>query len=416
MSKKFFKKQKFEIDRRSFLKTSSASIGTALTSQLISSKSIAAKSRSNIDNKILVVLELSGGNDGLNTIVPYADDVYYKLRPKIGLRENQLLKVDDHFGFNPGIVGLERLFKDGKMAIVHAAGYDNPSFSHFTSMAYYHTAAPNSGEEYGWIGRLADNMQDNKSDNLVINIDNRQSLAVTGKATVPVVFDEPEKFKRKGLDDTSLLLSRKSKNINSDNKSLNYLKTIASASVDSSILVNQAWKNYRREVDYGIAPLDLDKIAALIKAELPTKIYYTSFRDNAFDTHVHQNNLHRRLLSYASDAIQGFMADIELMGRSEDVILLVFTEFGRRCNENTSLGTDHGAAGPIFILGKNIQGGHFGEIPDLSKSLDEGDNLKHTTDFRSVYATIIKDWFDIEPKTILKNDFPILNFINHSST
>ena len=147
-------------------------------------------------NKILVVLELSGGNDGLNTVVPYGDDAYYRHRPAIGIPKNQLRLLDDHFGLNPGMAGFERLYKDGNLAIVHGCGYDNPSYSHFSSMAYWHTAAPNSGDEYGWVGRLADAMAPAAPANYVVNIASRQSLAVRSQRHVPVVFDQPERFMR----------------------------------------------------------------------------------------------------------------------------------------------------------------------------------------------------------------------------
>ena len=143
------------------------------------------------NGKILVILELSGGNDGLNTVVPYGDDAYYRHRPEIGLPKTDLRILDDHFGLNPGMAGFESLFKDGKMAIVHGCGYDNPSFSHFTSMAYWHTSAPNSGEEYGWVGRLADDMEPSAPANYLVNVAARQSLAVRSKSHVPVVFDQP---------------------------------------------------------------------------------------------------------------------------------------------------------------------------------------------------------------------------------
>ena len=149
-------------------------------------------------NRILVVVELSGGNDGLNTLVPFGDDAYYKHRPTLGIRPDKLRKIDDHFGWNSGMAGFEKLYKDGKLAVIHGCGYDQPSFSHFTSMAYLHTAAPNSGEEYGWVGRLGDALQPKTAANFIVNIDATQSLAVKSHVHVPVVFDEPERFTRKG--------------------------------------------------------------------------------------------------------------------------------------------------------------------------------------------------------------------------
>src|SRR5215468_5450493 len=148
--------------------------------------------------RILVVLELSGGNDGLNTLVPYGDDAYYRLRPKIGIRASSVRKIDEHFGFSAGMAGFERLYKDGRLAIVHGCGYANPSFSHFSSMAYWHTAAPNSGDEFGWVGRLADSLQPGGAPNFVVNIDATQSLAVRSRQHTPVVFDDPARFGRKG--------------------------------------------------------------------------------------------------------------------------------------------------------------------------------------------------------------------------
>ncbi len=392
------------MNRRNFLKNSVAS---TLASLIPFNLALSNNDKANISDKILVVLELSGGNDGLNTIVPYGDDLYYKHRPNLGIKKEDLLIIDDHFGFNPGIVGLERLFKDGQMAIFHGCGYENPSFSHFTSMNYMHTAAPNSGEEYGWLGRLADNMAPNTYKNLLINVDKSQSLAVRSENHVPIVFDDPNRFQRQGFDTQKQLLSNigVSEGQKAVNKTHDFLLQLSAGANDSSSLISTAWNDYKRQVDYGIAPTDLDKIAALIEHDMPSRLYYTSFRDNAFDTHVHQANLHRRLLSYASDAIRGFMEDIDRIGKAEEVILLVMTEFGRRVPENTSLGTDHGAAGPMFIIGHNVKGGHYGTIPDLKNGLDDGDNLKFTTDFRNVYATAIEGWLDINSKNILKKQF-----------
>src|SRR2546425_5902871 len=153
------------------------------------------------DGRILVVLELSGGNDGLNTVVPYGDDAYYRHRPKIGLRPARVRKIDEHFGFNPGMVGFERLYKDGKLAVAHGCGYATPSFSHFTSMAYWHTAAPNRGDEYGWVGRLADSMAPQAPANFLVNIDAHQSLAGRTEDHTAHEFDDPNKFSPEGFLD-----------------------------------------------------------------------------------------------------------------------------------------------------------------------------------------------------------------------
>ena len=363
-----------------------------------------ARDHSAGSGKILVVLELSGGNDGLNTLVPYGDDAYYRHRPKLGIRADKLRKIDDHFGFNKGMSGFERLYKDGMMAAVHGCGYAQPSFSHFTSMAYWHTAAPNSGEQFGWVGRLADALDPELTPNFIVNIDEAQSLAVVAREHVPVVFDDPEQFARKGLyQERAILDSVRSPGADLT-ASQRYLLNIAQSAQDASIHVRRAWSDYKSPVDYGVAPLDLPKIAALISSGMQSRLYYTSFRHNAFDTHVQQPNLHQRLLTYASDAVAGFFKDMDRIGRADDVVMLVFSEFGRRVTENTNLGTDHGTANNMYLIGKQVNGGHYGKLPSLV-DLDDG-NLVYTTDFRRVYATAISGWLGYDnTETLLRGRF-----------
>ena len=356
------------------------------------------------DKRILVVLELSGGNDGLNTLVPYGDDAYYRHRPKLGIRPKQLRVIDEHHGFNPGMAGFERLYKDGRMAVVHGCGYAQPSFSHFTSMAYWHTAMPNSGEEYGWIGRLADAIDPKLTPNFVINIDETQSLAVRARHHLPVSFDDPKRFIRKGLYEQRRLLDAVPEAQAHDTPSLRFMRDVAESVHESSRLVREACARYKTPVDYGIVPLDLPKIAALIAADMPTRLYYSAFRRNAFDTHVQQAELHQRLLTYASDSVAGFMQDMERIGRAKDVTLLVFSEFGRRVPENTSLGTNHGTANHMDVIGQPVRGGHYGTLPSLTQ-LDEGDNLIHTTDFRRVYASLIEGWLGADAQQVLRGRF-----------
>lgn len=398
------------VSRRRLLRTgiSGAALGALgglAVPGLLGGKGRARAAESASDNRILVVLELSGGNDGLNTVVPYGDDAYYRHRPNIGLKPDGILKLDDHFGLNPGMAGFERLYKEGKLAILHGCGYDDPSFSHFTSMAYMHTAAPNSGAEHGWIGRLADAIDPGNTPNFLVNIDATQSLAVRSGNHVPIVFDDPAKFSRDGFFQQQQLFHHVAKSQGTGNPAREYLAAIAQSALEGSALVREAWSQYKTPIDYGLIALDLDKIASLIHAQFPARLYYTSFRNNAFDTHVHQGNLHRRLLSYAADAVAGFMADLERIGRADDVVVLIYSEFGRRVPENTSLGTDHGAANNMFLVGKPVKGGHYGELPSLTE-LDDGDNLVHTSDFRRAYATATNGWLGYKnTQALLGGDF-----------
>ena len=357
------------------------------------------------DNRILVVVELTGANDGFNTLVPYGDDNYYKLRPNLGIRANKLRKIDDMHGFSPGMAGFERLYKNGQMAVVHGCGYDNPSYSHFTSAAYWHTGAPNSGEPYGWLGRLADAIDPQLTPNFLINIDERQSLAVRAARHVPVVFDDPERFGRKGLYQSRALLDiGTGDNASISNASQQFLEDVAQSARQASVQVRQAWNNYKTPIDYGILSMDLPKVAAMIHARLPGRIYHTAYRHNAFDTHVHQGELHQRLLTYVSDGIAGFMQDMKRIGRDKDVTLMVYSEFGRRPAENTSLGTDHGTANHVYLIGQPVKGGHFGQASDFTRLNAEG-NVNPTIDFRRVYATVAQQWMGADSVALLNGRF-----------
>ena len=374
---------------------------------------LAAQGRA--DGKILVVLELSGGNDGLNTLVPYGDDAYYKHRPNLGIPKKGLRVLDDHFGFSGGMAGFEHLYKEGRLAIVHGCGYENPSFSHFTSMAYWHTAAPNSGEEYGWVGRLADAMAPAAPSNYIVNIGTRQSLAVRSRKHVPVVFDDPNKFSQDRFYEEGEVLASAPSSDKVENPSRRFLLDTAKSAQDASALVREAWAKYHSPVDYGIVGLDLPKVVALIAAGMPTRLYYTSYRNNAFDTHVFQNDTHKRLLTYASDAVSAFIRDLERIGRADDVVVMVFSEFGRRVPENVNLGTDHGTANLMFVAGKPVKGGHYGRIPSLTK-LDAGDNLIYTTDFRRVYATMISRWLGYhDTRRLLSGEFETFDLFQRNA-
>ena len=390
------------LSRRTLIRAGLA--GAASIGALPGALAQAAAAAARHPERILVVLELSGGNDGLNTLVPYADDAYYRHRPRLGIRRAQLRLIDDRFGFNPGMAGFERLFKDGRMAVVHGCGYAQPSFSHFTSMAYWHTAMPNSGEEHGWMGRLADAIDPRDDPEFLVNIDEAPSLAVRARRHLPLSFDDPRRFVRKGLFEQRSVLDAPPEVMPGANASLAFMRDVARSARDSGSRVREAWARYKSPVDYGIVPLDLPKIAALIDAGLPTRLYYSAYRHNAFDTHVQQADQHQRLLSYASDAVAGFMADLDRIGRARDVTLLVFSEFGRRVPENTSLGTDHGTANHMYVIGQPVRGGHHGTPPSLS-ALDAGDNLVHTTDFRRVYASLIDGWLGGDAQAVLRGRF-----------
>jgi uncharacterized protein (DUF1501 family) len=364
----------------------------------------AAQAPADTGSRILVVVELSGANDGLNTVVPYTNDAYYRARPKLGLKPDKLRKLDGEFGLQSGMAGFERLFKDGQLAIVHGVGYANPSFSHFTSMAYWQTGAPNSGDPYGWLGRLADSLDPNGSDNYIVDVEARQSLAVKAQAHVPLTFFEPDRFKRDATFEEKAALAELAGPRKARNGAEAFLYDVAASAERAEAHVREACAAYRTPVDYGLIRFGLERVAALIAAGFPTRIYYVSYAHNAFDTHVNQADTHARLLTYTSDHISAFLADMNRIGRGQDVTVMAFSEFGRRVAENANLGTDHGTAGPSFIAGHAVRGGHYGAMPDLV-DLDDG-NMRFTTDFRRVYATMAQSWMGCEDTiAVLKGEF-----------
>jgi uncharacterized protein (DUF1501 family) len=358
--------------------------------------------------RILVVFELSGGNDGLNTVVPYGDDAYYRLRPKLGIPRDKLRRIDERFGFHPSMAGFERLYKDGHMAVVHGCGYEQPSFSHFQSMAWWQTATPNGGNPSGWVGRLADSLYPVGTATPVVNIDAAQSLAVAGVKHTPLVFENPAALIRQGEAGSQPLLTKVAQNQSGLLEDLAFLRANARSATEGAQAIGEAIARYKTPVDYGIVPTQLPKVAALIAAKHSARIYYASYRNNAFDTHVQQADLHSRLLTYTSDAISAFFKDMQRLGRAQDCTMLVFSEFGRRPRENNNRGTDHGTAGPMFLIGPGVRGGLHGTPVNLEK-LNETDNLSHTVDFRQVYASVIDHWMGGSSRAVLGRDFEGLN-------
>jgi len=405
--------------RREFLVRGLYGVGVGATLPMILSRTSAALAAQALEGtsiekhpeRILVVVELSGGNDGLNTVVPYGDPAYYKARPKLGIKEREVIKAADGFGFHPSMVGFERLYKDGMLGVVHGCGYDHPSLSHFSSMGFWHTGVPNGGESLGWLGRLADQTYDANTHNMIVDVGNAQSLAVRSAHHSPLVFEDPARFKRDGADDEKKVLAELSQARATSNKTLEFLASTAQNATESSDFVRQASSGYRTSVDYGVGGGlggNLQRVASLIAAGMPTRLYYVTYAGNSFDTHVQQADLHSRLLMYTADAIRGFTEDVKRLGKADQVAMMVFTEFGRRVEENGSLGTDHGTATPMFIVGKGVRGGFYSKHPSLT-DLDDG-NMKMTTDFRRVYATMIKEWLGYDDvAAVLKDNFDTLH-------
>jgi uncharacterized protein (DUF1501 family) len=401
------------VSRRDMMKLGAGGLGFGLfggvgpVPYVLSQAGRAASAGTN--GRILVVFEWFGGNDGLNTIVPYGDPAYYKHRPTIGIKQKDLLPIDAQFGWHKSMRGMKQLYDEGKVAVIQGVGYDQPSFSHFTSASFWHTAAPNSGNEYGWIGRTAAALDPaGARENLIVNISDSQTLAVKAEKHVPLVFIDPARFERGVFAPEKAVLATLAANQVPAGDAHKYVLEVTRSAAQASAVVRAAWSEYKGKDNPDLRLLDLDKVVALIEADFPTRLYYVPLRNSLFDTHVNQAAPHDRQLEYCSDAIAGFFQEMERIGRADEVVMYVYSEFGRRVPENTSLGTDHGTAQVNFVIGNQVQGGLYGTAPSLS-NLVLGDNLETTVDFRRVYASLIDGWLGVDPARVLGQAFPTLN-------
>ena len=383
------------VSRRQALKIGARGIALGLVGRGISALpplfGAASEAVAATPGKILVVFEWFGGYDGLSTFVPYGDDALYRQRPNIGVREADVIKVDDHFGFQKSMLGMHRLWDEGNVAVIHGAGYDQPSFSHFTSSSYWHTGAPNSGEEYGWYGRTADALDPHGTPNYLVNISATQTLAVRAREHVPVVFDDPSSFTRAVFHAERPHIENLDRGQAARNDVHQFMLDVNRSARDASALVSQAWDSYNATRNPDLRLLDLDKVVALIENDFPARLYYVRLQGSLFDTHVSQESPHNRQVQYCSDAVWGFFEEMKRIGKQDQVAIFVHSEFGRRVPENTNLGTDHGTANVAFVLGGGVKGGQYSTPVSLT-DLVLGDNLRHTVDFRNVYATIIEEF------------------------
>lgn len=399
------------------------------------------------DDTILVVLELTGGNDGLNAVAPYADDLYHKARPSIGLKREQVIRVDDHIGLNPGLKGLEPLLKEGRLTIVQGVGYPNPDRSHFESMDVWQMADPERKSGSGWLGRSLGSLKVAPGRIPAAFVGpGAEPLALLGSSgAVPTIhpshpFDlelglggpsrndfrrfggrpSPSAFPIKPSDDPPALAARRS--LIEDLADLsrsdgpmrqfvrrNALETYATIGQVREIAQEGARSGSARQTVQnqnqggGALGQELRLVADLISAEFGTRIFYLS--TSGFDTHANQTQAHQQALKQVGDAVGSFFSRLDSTGHSGRVLLMTFSEFGRRVNENGSRGTDHGAASNLFLVGPAVSGGVVGKHPSLEPDqLDFGD-LRHHTDFRRVYATLLDKWLGCDSRSVLGDDF-----------
>ena len=394
--------------RRDFLAKSSLASCLMLVPNFM--KAFESLDPATLGYKKLVLIQLSGGNDGLNTIIPYRNDLYYKYRPNISIPKNKLIDLNGELGFNENLGPLKSLYDEGHLSIINNVGYPNPNRSHFRSTDIWHTAS--SSSEYlntGWMGRYID--QYGKNPHCGIEVDDSLSLIMKGESMSGIATRDAKKMfnNTKTPFFGKVLETQTAAHLSEQN--LGYLyKTMVSAKSSAKYIyeTSKTSKSVKSYPNNAFAK-QLKTTAEFINSGLATKVYYVSM--GGFDTHAGQSNRQSRLLKTYAQAIDVFIADLEASDSFKDTLVVTFSEFGRRVQQNAAAGTDHGAANNLFIIGKNLKKpGFYNSNPDLV-NLDDNGDLKYTVDFRSVYATLLDQWLDASHSKILGKSFKTLNFI-----
>jgi uncharacterized protein (DUF1501 family) len=384
------------MNRRKFLQlTATTTGGMLLLPSFLTAKNLWLSENDISSENVLVFIQLNGGNDGLNTFIPYENPLYFENRPTIGIEKSKILVTKNGMGFHPALKDFDTILQEGNLSVIQNVGYPNPNRSHFRSQEIWQTASDsNQFLDYGWLGRFLDI---NYKDHLLpsLNVDAIDNLALKANQSNGITIKDFNKLKNYSASSNGLQLS--------DNPQLDFVRKLQYASLEGMSEIEKALQNSQNYSDiYANNPLskNLEWIAKLIKGNLNSKVYYTSL--NGFDTHNNQLGTHQKQLTILNDAVYSFYKDLKNNNILGNVTLVVFSEFGRRVRENGS-GTDHGTAAPLFIIGGNNKGQIIGKNPDLI-NLDKGD-LKFDIDFRSVYTTLLQQKFNFDPRLInIQND------------
>lgn len=367
------------------------------------------------EDRILVVVEMAGGNDGLSTVIPIADPEYAKARPKLAISASDTLAVNDQFGLHSSLRGFADLLQEGNFAVVQGVGYDNPNRSHFESMDIWHSCLRKDAARHdGWIGRYLDQAGlDALADPPAIHLGSeKQPFALMSRDVRVPSIQSLQQFRLSGSDRPQFRQAVRELTGTSrggDNNLLGFVQSSTSTAIATSERMESAGIRYQPSVPYPTTGLGekLETVAKLIASGLKTKVYYV--RIDGFDTHASQPAAHAALLREVSGAVSCLINDLIAHGHGDRVLAMCFSEFGRRVAENASQGTDHGTAGPMLFAGTKLRPGLLGEHPSLS-DLDQGD-LKYHTDFRRVYAAVLQDWLRCPSSATLLGDYRKIDLI-----
>jgi uncharacterized protein (DUF1501 family) len=389
------------------------------------------------DGSILVVLQMAGGNDGINTVVPFGDDHYHRARPNLGLRDAEVLKLNDDVGFHPSLTGFKNLYDAGNLSVVQGVGYPNPNRSHFRSTEIWQTASDSGRfEKYGWLGRYFDNACAGADPTVGVSIGRQMPQSFAAKNPLGVSLENPQGYRfitsekgeegraneesyRKlndadenmamnaanGGDNSGSSIGAISGHVKHGGSALDFLERTALDAQMSSDKIRAISTKVENRGNYPGSQLanSLKLVARLIGGGLPTRVYYVS--QGGYDTHTNQAGTQQRLLKDLGDSVKAFTEDLKAQGNLSRVMVMTFSEFGRRVAENANGGTDHGAAAPMFIVGDKVKAGLLGKYPSLAPAdLFEGD-VKFNVDFRSVYAGLLEGWLKTPSAPILGRQF-----------
>jgi len=397
------------MDRRHFLRNTALASGVLMVPAFLKPFEVFAAGDTN-GYKNLVIIQLSGGNDGLNTIIPFGNDIYYQKRNTIAVNQNDIIKLNDMQGFNPSLSALKEIYDQGWMSIINSVGYPNPDRSHFRSMDIWQTGSDaNQFLTTGWIGRYLDaNCQAGKP-YTAIEVDDTLSLAMKGAKMKGIAVQDPNKLYQTTREPFFKdLVHDHDANLSEDN--LGYLYKTMIETYSSADYIQNTAKTYTVSATYPTTGLgnQLKTVSRFINSGLQTRVYYVSL--SGFDTHVGQQNQQGRQLKIYGDAVAAFVKDLKQTGKLDDTLVMTFSEFGRRVEQNASNGTDHGTANNVLIFGGQLKkAGFYNDAPDLTQ-LDNGD-LKYQVDFRDVYATLLDKWLDVNNSQVLTKNFSGLNFV-----
>jgi len=394
----------------------------ALTPSLVmdgrlAERALAAGTRDSAKN-ILVVVQLAGGNDGLNTVIPYGDGLYYQKRPTLAIPQSRVLPLTNHLGLHPNLKGIKALYDGGKVAVVQGVGYPNPSLSHFRSTDIWQTAQPVGASDTGWLGRYLDStLADEQNPLKAISMGPLLQKALWARDTMVPAVQSLQAFKflaagRNAADAHNVVSAFQrmyGASAATDGPYLSLIQAADTNAYQATIQLSTTQATKTSPVAYPGTALakQLKLVSQVIATNLGTRVFMVT--QGGYDDHANEAQGHALLVSELGDAVAAFYNDLTAQGRVNQVLLMTVSEFGRRPQENASQGTDHGTAAPMFIVGGGVKGGMYGAAPSLA-NLDDG-NLRFNTDFRSVYSTVLTRWMGADPTPAVLGHFPTLSFV-----